>query len=164
MKDITFDLPLVLLLFFAFMMLFPFVPVIFAQEGLGTSEKIDTGFDWLYDYFENMITGANVTGNEIPTNTTEDELLDLLDNSVKTGKSGKNFLFDFHHLIESAIDAVVPDQYELDPLLVLLISWGVGSFLVFMIFRHSLKHLLIFASIFGFVIILFMIGGINPEF
>ncbi|MCV0393685.1 MAG: hypothetical protein K5790_10425 [Nitrosopumilus sp.] len=164
MKDITGHLSLIPLGLLAFLMLVPFA---FAEEVEGVpdaSGAIDDGFDELGRWFEGLISNANVTGNETPLNTTEAELQDLLDDSIATGKAGKNFLFTFHHLVESFIYVLVPEKYEIDPLFVLLISWGVGAFAVYMIFRRSIPHMVMFAGIFGVVIILFMIGGINPQF
>jgi hypothetical protein len=164
MNDFTEYLSFIPLGLLAFLMLIPFV---FAEEIEGipdASNTIDDGFDQLGTWFEKLINNANVTGNETPLNTTEVELQDLLNDSITTGKAGSNFLFSFHHLIESFIYVLVPEEYEIDPLFVLLISWSVGSLAVFMIFRRSLPHMVMFAGIFGIVVILFMIGGINPQF
>lgn len=154
--------PIVLLLLLGLIMLIPFATLAFAQEVPNASEEIDDGFDELGRWFDGLISNANLTGTETPLNTTESELQDLLDGSIQTGKSGKNFLFDFHHLIELFIIALSP--IDIDPLFVLLISWGVGSITVYFIFKKSLPHLILFGVIFGIVILLFMIGGINPEF
>lgn len=130
--------------------------------GINPSDEIDKGFDSLDAWFSNMIKQAQLTGDETPLGTTEDELDNLLEESIKTGKNGKNFLFSFHHLIESAIIAVSP--IDIDPLIILIISWIVGTIVMFVIFKGSLKHVMLFAVLFGTVILLFMIGGINPQF
>ena len=161
MKDLS-NLPMVLLGLLAFLLLIPFTTFVFAQELPNASEGIDDGFDQLDRWFDGLITNANLTGTETPLNTTESELQDLLDGSIQTGKSGKNFLFDFHHLIELFIKAISP--IDIDPLFILLISWFVGSLTVYLIFKKSLPHLILFGVIFGVVVLLFMIGGTNPQF
>lgn len=156
------DLPMVIVGMTVFLMM---VPSAFAEEVEGVpdiSNEVDDGFDELGRWFEGLIGNANITGTETPLNTTETELQNLLDSSIQTGKDGKNFLFSFHKLIENFIIAISP--IDIDPLFILLISWGVGSFAVWMIFKRSFKHMVIFAGIFGVVILLFMIGGINPKF
>lgn len=146
----------------AFLMLIPFTTLAFAQDVPNVSEGVDDGFDELDRWFEGLISNANLTGTETPMNTTESELQDLLDGSIQTGKDGKNFLFSFHHLIELTINVLSP--IDIDPLFVLLISWFVGSITVYLIFKKSLPHLILFGVIFGIVILLFMIGGTNPQF
>lgn len=160
LKDWTFEAPYFILMLLSLILLLPFVTLAFADSGVSSS--IDLGFDKLDEYFKGLIENAKLTGNETPLNTTEDELLDVLDNSIDAGKIGKDLLFVFHELVESAIKAVSP--IDIDPLIVLLISWGVGFLMVYSITKGSVKHLLLFGGIFGLVIVLFMIGGINPQF
>ena len=158
----TFEAPYFILILLSLVLLLPFATLAFADSGV--SDSIDLGFDKLDEYFKGLIENAKLTGDETPLGTTEDELNEVLDSSIQTGKDGKNLLFSFHELVENIINAVVPEEYEIDPLIVLLISWGVGFLMVYGITKGSVKHLILFGGIFGLVIVLFMIGGINPQF
>ena len=123
-----------------------------SDEGLGISEKVDEGIDIAEDYAEDSINNADLESQNLPTGTTSEELQNVRKPAFDMLRSFKNLFAAGHEMLIALADAA--SKQNLNRTVISIISAIAIFFMIWKIFKPTIKHL----TMFGIVLMIVVFG------
>ena len=119
-------------------------------ENLGISEKVDEGIDIAEDYAEDTINDADIDPENLPTGTTTEELQNVRKPAFDMLRSFKNMFAAGHQVLVALADAAT--EKNLNRTVISIISAFAIFFMIWKIFKPTIKHLAIFGAVLMIVV------------